>query len=162
MSGQAVFVQILFLLQSPPNIQISTFNTHFHTLDDRSRQSISWHHVALDVHHIYSETFTKISIYSLKMGVWNDLDEKHLQHKIKRGPSKSPPNSFQIGNLEGDIWTFEQIDELWQSPIYSTKLIEALPNRRQICSKSEIWKAIFEHLNRYMNYGSHPVWPPFT
>jgi len=68
-------------------------------------------------HHIFSETFAKISIYSLKMGVWNDLDEKQLWHKIKRGPFKSPPYSFQIGNLEDDIWTFEQIDKLRQSPI---------------------------------------------
>jgi len=42
----------------------------------------------------------------------DNLDEKQLQHKIKRGPSKSPPNSLQMGNLEGNIWTFEQIDEL--------------------------------------------------
>ena len=32
---------------------------------------------------------------------------------------------------------------------YNTKLQKALPNRRQIRSKSEIWKEIFEHLNRY-------------
>jgi hypothetical protein len=36
------------------------------------------------------------------MGVWDILDEKQLGQKIKRGPSKSPPNSFQSGNLEGD------------------------------------------------------------
>jgi hypothetical protein len=51
------------------------------------------------------------------MGVWTDLDEKQLRHKIKRGPPKLPQNLFQIRNLEGDIWTFEQIDELRQSPI---------------------------------------------
>jgi hypothetical protein len=56
--------------------------------------------------------FAKISIYSLKMGGWNE---------------------------SGTIW---------MKNIYSTKLREALPNRRQIHSKSEIWKAIFEHLNR--------------
>ena len=71
---------------------------------------------------IFSETFAKISIYSLKMGVWNDLDEKQLWHKIKRGPSKQPPKSFQIRNLEGDVWTFEQIDELRQSPIMKTTM----------------------------------------
>ena len=43
---------------------------------------------------------------------------KRIMAQIKRGPSKSPPNSFQIGNLEGDIWTFQQIDQLRQSPIY--------------------------------------------
>jgi len=41
----------------------------------------------------------KISVYLLKMGVWNDLDEKQLQHKFIRGPSKLPPNSFQIGKF---------------------------------------------------------------
>jgi hypothetical protein len=35
--------------------------------------------------------------------IQNDLDEKQLRHKVKRGPSKSQPNSFQVGNLEGDI-----------------------------------------------------------
>ena len=49
--------------------------------------------------------------------IWNDLDEKHLLHEIKRGPSKSPPKSFQIRNLEDDIGTFEEIDKLRQSPI---------------------------------------------
>jgi hypothetical protein len=37
---------------------------------------------------------------------------------------------------------------IWMKNIYGTKLSDALPNRRQIRSKSEIWKAIFEHLNR--------------
>jgi hypothetical protein len=45
------------------------------------------------------------TINSLKMGVWNDLDEEQLP-------------------------------------------IEALPNCRQICSKSEIWNGVFEHLAR--------------
>jgi hypothetical protein len=48
--------------------------------------------------------------------IWNDLDEKQLRHKIKIGPSKLPPNLFQIRNLEDNIWTSEQIDEFWQSP----------------------------------------------
>jgi hypothetical protein len=49
-------------------------------------------------------------------GIRNDLDEKHLWHKIKRGTSKSPPNLFKIKKLEDDIWTFEQIDKLRQAP----------------------------------------------
>ena len=42
--------------------------------------------------------------------------KKQLREEIKRGTSKSPPNSFQIENLEATIWTFEQIDKLRQSP----------------------------------------------
>jgi hypothetical protein len=119
---------------------------HFHILDDRSR------HQSVDIIfpltfvrewvtnykscHIFSETFAKISIYFLKMGVWNDLDEKHLWHEIKRGPFKLPPNSFQIGNLEGDIWTFEQIDELWQSPSFTSILT---------------WIGLRKHLKRAAN-----------
>ena len=68
--------------------------------------------------HIFSQTYAKISTYSLKKEVWNNLDEKQ---------------SSKAQNYE------------------------ALPNRHQICSKSEIRKAIFEHLNRWMNYGSHSV-----
>jgi hypothetical protein len=49
--------------------------------------------------------YIKISIYLQKKGVWNDLDEKQLQHKIVKGPYKSPPNSYQIGNLDGNILT---------------------------------------------------------
>jgi hypothetical protein len=37
---------------------------------------------------------------------------------------------------------------IWMKNIYGTKLREALPNRRQICSKYKIWKMIFEDLNR--------------
>jgi hypothetical protein len=37
---------------------------------------------------------------------------------------------------------------IWMKIIYGMKLREALPNRRQIHSKSEFWEAIFEHLNR--------------
>jgi len=37
---------------------------------------------------------------------------------------------------------------IWMKNNYGTKLGEALPDRHQICSKSEIWKGIFEHLNR--------------
>ena len=46
----------------------------------------------------------------------------HLRHKIKRGPSKSLPNLFQIRNSEGDIWTFEQIDKSLLSPIDTIKI----------------------------------------
>ena len=42
-------------------------------------------------------------MYLLRKGAWNDLDEKQLWHKIKGGPSKLPPNSFQIRYLERDI-----------------------------------------------------------
>ena len=45
-----------------------------------------------------------------------DLEETQLRDEIKRGPSKSPPNSFQIKNLAAKIRTFEQVDELWQAP----------------------------------------------
>ena len=48
--------------------------------------------------------------------------ESVLRREIKRGTSK-PPNSFQIKNLEGDIWTFEQIDKLQQSPTDTPKTI---------------------------------------
>jgi hypothetical protein len=44
--------------------------------------------------HIFSQTFAKIFIYSLETGVWNNLDEKQLGHKINVGPSKLPPNLF--------------------------------------------------------------------
>jgi signal recognition particle subunit SEC65 len=37
---------------------------------------------------------------------------------------------------------------IWMKNNYGTKLRKAFPNRQQIRSKSEIWKAIFEHLNR--------------
>ena len=52
-----------------------------------------------------------------KWKIRNDLDGKHLRNEIKKGPSKSSPNSFQIKNLEDEIWTFEQIDDLRQAPI---------------------------------------------
>jgi hypothetical protein len=42
--------------------------------------------------------------------------KKQSQHKVMKGPSKSLPNLLQIRNLEGNISTFEQIDELQQSP----------------------------------------------
>jgi hypothetical protein len=38
-----------------------------------------------------------------------------------KGPSKLSPNSFQIRNLEGNVWTFEQIDKLRQSTIRLSK-----------------------------------------
>jgi hypothetical protein len=40
---------------------------------------------------------------------------------------------------------------------YSTKLQKTLPICRQIHSKSEIWKAVFEHSIRWTKYGGHPM-----
>ena len=57
---------------------------------------------------------------------------QHLEKKWLRGPSKSPPNSFQIGNLEGNMWTFEQIDQLRQSPNDVTNEISK-NSRSKIC-----------------------------
>jgi hypothetical protein len=37
---------------------------------------------------------------------------------------------------------------IWMKNNYGTKLREALPNCCQINSELEIWKGIFEHLNR--------------
>jgi hypothetical protein len=37
---------------------------------------------------------------------------------------------------------------IWIKNIYDVKLREAPPNCHQIQSKSEIWKATFEHLNK--------------
>lgn len=45
------------------------------------------------------------------------LEEKQLQHTIKRFPSKSPASLFKIRNSEHDIWTFRLINKLWQSCI---------------------------------------------
>ncbi len=42
--------------------------------------------------------------------------KKNLRNEIKKGPFKSSPNSFQIINLDDEIWTFEQIDDLRQAP----------------------------------------------
>ena len=106
-----------------PNIQVYCIH-HVHTLGDRSRQSICWRHISLDIwvrervtecklRRIFSSIFTKISINLLKMRGWNE---------------------------SGTIWMNNN---------YGTKLREDLPNRHQIRSKKEIWKVIFEHLNRF-------------
>jgi hypothetical protein len=42
------------------------------------------------------------------------VEQKQLRHKIKDTLS----NWFQIGNSELDIWTFRQVDQLSQSPIF--------------------------------------------
>jgi hypothetical protein len=51
---------------------------------------------------------------------------------------------------------------IWMKNIDGTKLREALTNHRQLCSKSGIWKAIVEHLNRYTNYDSQPIIQPLV
>ncbi len=54
-----------------------------------------------------------------------DLGEKQLQYEIKRGPSKSPPNSFQIKKIGGkdlNIWTDRRITAGTQCPRQSSVL----------------------------------------
>ena len=57
--------------------------------------------------------------------VWNDLEGKQLQDKIKKGTSKLLSNHFQIQHLELDIWTFEQIDQLQWTPTVDTHWMTA-------------------------------------
>ena len=94
-----------------PNVQI--YCIHVHTLDDGSPQSVSRCYISLEacerVRHkmqiapYLSQSFAKIPLYLLNEGAWNNLEESQLQHKIKGGPSKWQPNSFQIENLKWDI-----------------------------------------------------------
>ena len=70
--------------------------TDVNVLCERVRHKMHNHTIFLSNFH------ENIHIYA-KKGVWNGLDENQLQHKIKGGPSKLLPNSFQIRNLEGDI-----------------------------------------------------------
>ena len=122
MSRQAVFCPNFLSTPTSTKYPIQIDHIHLHSLDNWSQQSISWHHISLDICQrvtpkmqiapYISSNFVKISIYLLRNRVWSNLHVKQLWYKIKRGPSILPPILFQFGKLEGDIWTFEQIDEL--------------------------------------------------
>jgi hypothetical protein len=98
------FIQILFLLQLPPNIQHPNLQ---HTSSYIRRRIPTIHQLTsyfsgrlwesemqnanCDIS--LSNFWQNIHIYAEK-GVWNDFDEKDWWHKITRGPSKLLPNLF--------------------------------------------------------------------
>ena len=54
----------------------------------------------IELYFLATHCENKMTINSLEKAVWKHLAETHLLHEIKRGPSKSPSNSFQIKKLE--------------------------------------------------------------
>ena len=102
------------------------YHIHFHTLGDRSRQSICWRQISLDVsvrarvtkckpRHIFGSMFAKISNYLLKMGGWNESGTIWMKNiygtKLKRPfriAAKFVPNK-KFGRRNLNIWTDRRI-----------------------------------------------------
>jgi hypothetical protein len=117
---RTVFFQILFLLRHPPNIQISKFNIY------------------IFMHYITDTNNPSVEVIYFPGRLWESetWNAHHFISLVKFLPK------YQCTRWK---WEFGTI---WMKKNYSKKLREALPNCRQIHSKLEIWKAIFEHLNR--------------
>ena len=125
MSRQAVFCPNF--ISTPISTKLPIFHIyhlHFHTLSDPSRQSICWRHISLDVCE----------------REWITIFKSNRAISLVQFLPKYPSTRWK--------WEVRMNPECWVKNNYGTKLREALPNHHQILSKQEIWKAIFEHLNR--------------
>ena len=111
MSGQSVFCPNFITTPLSANLPIFQINhIHFHTLGDRSRQSISWCHISLDVSVRESES----------------RNANHAMSLVQFSPKYT-----------STCWKWEvgtNPEQFGCKTFYGTKLRKALPNRLQIRS----------------------------